>query len=80
MNRYQLVEGQDGIVWVSIQPLQQDILENLDKLRNTTSDDPEIQRGIDMKIYAMQSLYEFTGALLTEHFLAGKTNEIKQKH
>jgi hypothetical protein len=70
-NRYKLQEGPDHIVWVSIQPLMEDIREKLDfylsvPAENLLADDID---KIDFTILSMRAVYAFLGSLLTEHTL-----------
>ena len=64
-NRYRLEKGPDGITWVSIEPLMQDVVESLDKLKNIVYDG-EDKHEIDMRILGLTAIYEFLGALVTE--------------
>lgn len=68
MNRYVLHKAEDGIVWVSIQPLMQDVLEALDKAKNIKTDglDNDEKRGVDFTVLTMEGVYQFLGSLLTE--------------
>ena len=76
--RYKLVKAEDGIVWVSIQPLMADIEENLDKIKQipTIQLNDEDNRGLNLKIIGLESIYQFLGALLTEQQLV----ELKEQH
>lgn len=72
VTRYHLQKGPDGIVWVSIQPLMEDIREALDRMRNIDlerlkTDDDQSQFGL--QIVALQSVYQFLGSLVTEQQL-----------
>ena len=68
MNRYVLHKAEDGIVWVSIQPLMQDVLEALDNAKNidTKKLDDDEKRGVDFTVLTMEGVYQFLGSLLTE--------------
>lgn len=68
MTRYKLVTAEDGIVWVSIQPLQKDMLAWIEKLEQTDRTnlselDSEI---LNFNITSMKSTVSFLGALLQE--------------
>lgn len=66
--RYVITEGPDGIHWVSIEPLIEDMREAMDKLINIdilNIDEKQVQE-LNLKIAALKSVQEFFGALLTE--------------
>lgn len=67
-NRYQIAQGPDGINWVSIEPLMEDVRDNLEKLMaiDTSEFKPEDTQIIDFKVIGLRSIYEFLGALITE--------------
>lgn len=69
---YQLVEGPDKVLWVSVQPLMEDIKIAIDEvLKLDVSRATEAQRGIvDFKLMGLRSIHEFLGALVTEQQLA----------
>lgn len=65
---YKLVRAEDGIVWVSIQPLMNDVRQALENakhidINNMNNDD---KRGVDFTILSMEAVYNFLGSLLTE--------------
>jgi len=73
---YQLETGPDGTVWVSIQPLMQDVNHSLEHLlsidTSTLSDtDKDI---MDFNILGMKAIYTFMGALLQESKIKGELN------
>lgn len=64
-----MVKAEDGIVWVTIQPLMQDVksaLENAKKIdvEHMDSDD---KRGVDFTVLSMEAVYNFLASLMTEH-------------
>lgn len=66
---YKMVKAEDGIVWVTIQPLMQDVksaLENAKKIdvEHMDSDD---KRGVDFTVLSMEAVYNFLASLMTEH-------------
>ena len=66
--KYQLVKGPDDTVWVSIQPLMDDVNESLKQLveidTSTLSDtDKDI---MEFNILGMKAIYTFMGALVQE--------------
>ena len=72
MNSYKLVKAEDGIVWVSVQPLVNDIYENLTMLENieATDDMQQVDQDIlNHKILGMKSLLSFLAALINEQNL-----------
>jgi hypothetical protein len=64
-----MVTAEDGIVWVTLQPLLSDVKQALDNAKNidTTKMDTDEKRGVDFTILAMESVYNFITSLLTEH-------------
>lgn len=66
---YKMVRAEDGIVWVTLQPLLSDVksaLENAKNIKTETMSDDE-KRGVDFTILAMESVHNFITSLLTEH-------------
>lgn len=82
MNRYVLHKAEDGIVWVSIQPLMQDVLEALDNAKkiDTKNLDSDDKRGVDFTVLTMEGVYQFLGSLLTEANLKEIVEEKKELH
>lgn len=70
---YKLVSGPDDIVWVSIQPLMQDVQQALKALESadTTEFTEQGKQINEFNITGMKAIYTFLGALLQEH----KSNE-----
>jgi hypothetical protein len=66
---YKMVRAEDGIVWVSLQPLLSDVKQALDNAKNinTSEMDNDEKRGVDFTILAMESVHNFITSLLTEH-------------
>ena len=75
MNRYRLENGPDGTTWVSLQPLAQDVSDNLDKLKNIVYDG-EDKRELDMRILGLEAILSFIGALITEK----KLEQLREQH
>lgn len=73
---YKLVEGPDGILWCSVQPLMQDIQQALKALESAdTNEFTEQGKAInEFNITGMKAIYTFLGALLQEH----KSNEYEK--
>lgn len=65
--RYKLVKGPDGITWVSLEPLAQDILERLD--------DPKIKETKGMDV-SLNIVLGFVNSLIME---SKKSDEAKNK-
>lgn len=73
---YQTHRADDGITWVTLEPLLQEVLERLDHAKAidiSKMTDDEI-RGIDFTILAIESVANFIKALLTEHALKEEAN------
>tara|TARA_R110002126_G_scaffold19745_6_gene74111 strand:+ start:976 stop:1239 length:264 start_codon:yes stop_codon:yes gene_type:complete len=74
---YQTHRADDGITWVTLEPLLQEVLERQEDAKaidiSKMSDD-EI-RGIDFTILAIESVANFIKALLTEHQLKQEVEE-----
>ncbi len=66
---YKMVTAEDGIVWVTLQPLLTDVKSALDNAKHidTTKMDPDEKRGVNFTILAMESVHNFITSLLTEH-------------
>ncbi len=66
---YKMVTAEDGIVWVTLQPLLTDVKSALDNAKHidTTKMDADEKRGVDFTILAMESVHNFITSLLTEH-------------
>ena len=74
---YKMVKAEDGIVWVTLQPLMHDVkhaLENAKKIdvEHMDSDD---KRGVDFTILSMESVYNFLASLMTEHNVSELVNK-----
>lgn len=79
MNSYKLVKAEDGTIWVSLQPLVNDIFENLKMLENIeiTPDMQQVDQDIlNHKILGMKSLMSFLAALINEQNLT----DLKEHH
>lgn len=77
---YKLQRDVDGVVWVSIQPLMDDIRDALKKI--TDLDDPRMievdHKELNLKILGLQSIYTFLGALMTEQTLVEKKDRLNK--
>lgn len=66
---YKMVKAEDGIVWVTLQPLMHDVkhaLENAKKI-DVKEMTTENKRGVDFTVLSMESVYNFLASLMTEH-------------
>ena len=66
---YKMIRADDGIVWVTLQPLLTDVKQALDNAKNIKVElmTEEEKRGVDFTILAMESVHNFITSLLTEH-------------
>ena len=71
-----MVRAEDGIVWVTLQPLLTDVKQALDNAKNINTENmsDEEKRGVDFTILAMESVHNFITSLLTEQ----NVNELVQ--
>lgn len=78
---YKMVTAEDGIVWVTLQPLLSDVKQALDNAKNinTNSMNENDKRGVDFTILAMESVHNFITSLLTEHSLRQIADNTEQK-
>ncbi len=65
---YKMVRAEDGIVWVTLQPLLTDVKQALDNAKNINTENmsDDEKRGVDFTILAMESVHNFITSLLTE--------------
>jgi hypothetical protein len=63
-----MVRAEDGIVWVTLQPLLTDVKQALDNAKNINTENmsDDEKRGVDFTILAMESVHNFITSLLTE--------------
>jgi hypothetical protein len=73
---YKMVRAEDGIVWVTLQPLLSDVKQALDNAKNINTENMDVdeKRGVDFTILAMESVHNFITSLLTEHGLTEIVN------
>jgi hypothetical protein len=73
---YKMIRAEDGIVWVTLQPLLTDVKQALENAKNIKTENmsDEEKRGVDFTILAMESVHNFITSLLTEH----NVNELVQ--
>ncbi len=64
-----MVKADDGIVWVTLQPLLSDVKQALENAKNidTSKMDNDEKQGVNFTILAMESVHNFITSLLTEH-------------
>jgi hypothetical protein len=70
MNTYELFR-EDGITWVSIENLMNDVNDALCKMRNISELglDPSDVQQLRLKIVGLEAIYTFLGGLVTEQNL-----------
>ena len=72
MKQYQMTTADDGITWVSLQPLLEQTMMHLDEAKRidieTMTDDE--RRGIDFTLLSMEAVVNFLRSLIGEHELA----------
>jgi len=70
MNTYELFR-EDGITWVSIENLMNDVNDALGKMRNISELglDPSDVQQLRLKIVGLEAIYTFLGGLVTEQNL-----------
>lgn len=68
---YKMVRGPDGTIWVSLQPLGNEVNAILEKAKtiDTTSLDAKERQGIDVTVFSLEAVYSFLKALQTEQEL-----------
>lgn len=69
---YHVETGPDGIRWVSIEPLMNDIVKSIDGLMKLPTDnlDSDGKHMIDMKVLGLKTVHEFLGSIITADNLA----------
>jgi len=78
---YKMVRAEDGIVWVTIQPLMEQVKQHLEEAKkidvtNMCSDD---KKGIDFTILSIEAVYNFLNSLMTEQNLTEILEKEKDK-
>ena len=78
---YKMVRANDGIVWVTLQPLLTDVKRALENAKNIDTKDMTVEEkhGVDFTILAMESVHNFITSLLTEHSLKEMVDAQEQK-
>lgn len=78
-NTYKLHKDIDGVLWVSVKELMNDIKTALDGMTNLN--DPRLievdKKELDTKIIGLHAIYTFLGALVTEQTLIDKKKELE---
>lgn len=77
--KYHVETGPDGIRWVSVEPLMDDIVTSIDALMKIDTKDmsQEDTHILDMKILGLRTVHEFLGSIITADNLKkmkGNTN------
>lgn len=65
MTNYVVTKGPDGISWVSIEPLMNDLKDSV-KLLMDMDLPPEEEQGRNEKLMGLKAAYEILGALIQE--------------
>jgi hypothetical protein len=71
MKNYMMHTAEDGITWVTIQPLMIQTMLHLDEAKKidiTTMTDDE-KRGVDFTLLSMEAVVNFLRSLIAEHEL-----------
>jgi hypothetical protein len=68
--RYHVETGPDGIRWVSVEPLMDDIVASIDQLMKLPKEefdklDDDGKHIIEMKILGLRTVHEFLGSIIT---------------
>ena len=76
--KYHVETGPDGIRWVSLEPLLDDIVQALEGLMELPLDtlDDDGKHIIEMKILGLRTVHEFLGSIIT----ADNLQKIKNNH
>lgn len=76
-----MITAEDGIVWVTLQPLLSDVKQALENAKNidTSKMDENEKRGVDFTILAMESVHNFITSLLTEQNIREMVEKEEQK-
>lgn len=82
--KYHVETGPDGIRWVSVEPLMDDIVSSIDALMKIDTKDmsQEDTHILDMKILGLRTVHEFLGSIITADNLKkmkGNTNGQSQQ-
>jgi hypothetical protein len=80
--KYHVETGPDGIRWVSIEPLMDDIVQSMNQLINIPKEqfeslDDDGKHILEMKILGLRTVHEFLGSIITADNLKkmkGNTN------
>lgn len=76
--KYHVETGPDGIRWVSLEPLMDDIVNSIDALMKIETKEmkQEDVHILDMKILGLRTVHEFLGSILT----ADNLKKMKQEN
>lgn len=85
--KYHVETGPDGIRWVSLEPLMDDIVQSMDALMKIDLEplDDNGKEILNLKILGLKTVHEFLGSIITADNLKkmkenlGKDNEEKAK-
>ena len=81
---YKMVRAEDGIVWVTVQPLMDQVKKHLEEAKkiDVTKMCADDKKGIDFTILSIEAVYNFLNSLMTEQNLTElleKEKENKQE-
>lgn len=81
---YKMVRAEDGIVWVTVQPLMDQVKLHLEEAKkiDVTKMCADDKKGIDFTILSIEAVYNFLNSLMTEQNLTElleKEKENKQE-
>lgn len=65
--KYHVETGPDGIRWVSVEPLMEDIVGSMEQLMKLPTDDldDDGKHILEMKILGLRTVHEFLGSIIT---------------
>ena len=81
MNKnYMMHTADDGITWVTIQPLMIQTMQHLEEAKaiDVSELNDDERRGVDFTVLSMEAVVNFLRSLLAEHELANHSEETKE--
>lgn len=65
--KYHVETGPDGIRWVSVEPLMDDIIQSMDALMKIDTEklDDNNKEVLNLKILGLRTVHEFLGSIIT---------------
>ena len=82
INNYRLVKAEDGITWVSLEPLAYDVNSMLQAIMDVPTDelDATTLAELNFRIHGLRAVHSFIGALITEQNVAELKEEYETIH